>query len=119
MHSGDEIPMVAANASLKEAIVTMSSKRFGITGVADAGKLAGCLTDGDLRRILESGHADLDRSVCEFMHERPRTILPDHLASEAVRLMEEYKITALFVVDAKGSPAGIIHMHDLLKAGLA
>ncbi len=120
MHQGDELPLVELSTSLREAILTMSSRRFGITGVLDKDALAGCLTDGDLRRLMESGQVDLDAEVSTLMHRNPRTIEPDHLASEAVRLMEEFKVTVLFVVDNEGlPPVGIVHMHDLLKAGVA
>jgi arabinose-5-phosphate isomerase len=119
MHQGEELPMVGRQASLREAIMTMSSHRLGITGVQEDGHLAGCLTDGDLRRILESGHVDLDVPVAEVMHTKPRVIAGDRLASEAVRMMEEYKITVLFVVDKADKVIGAVHMHDLLHAGVA
>ncbi len=119
MHQGGELPMVGRHASLREAIVTISSRRLGITGIADEGRLIGCLTDGDLRRILQSGHVDLDAPVATVMHAAPRVIGTDRLASEAVRMMEEYKITVLFVVDGGGDVVGAVHMHDLLHAGVA
>ena len=120
MHSGSDMPLVKGDATLREAIVTMSSRRFGIAGVVEAGVLAGCLTDGDLRRLMESGHVDLDAQVSTLMHRNPVTIESDHLASEAVRVMEEHKVTVLFVVDdQKALPSGIIHMHDLLRVGVA
>jgi len=117
MHKGGALPMVSFDAPLKDAIMTMSSHRLGVTGVQQAGKLVGCLTDGDLRRILESGHFDLACQVAEVMHRRPLTIAAGHLASEAVHLMEEKKITTLFVVDDDGAVAGVVHLHDLLQAG--
>jgi arabinose-5-phosphate isomerase len=119
MHQGGELPMVGRHASLREAIMTMSSHRLGITGVQEDGYLAGCLTDGDLRRILESGHVDLDVPVSGVMHAQPHVIVGDRLASEAVRMMEEYKITVLFVVDKADKVIGAVHMHDLLHAGVA
>jgi arabinose-5-phosphate isomerase len=119
MHKGGELPMVDRHASLREAIMTMSSHRLGIAGVAEDGHLAGCLTDGDLRRILESGQVDLDVPVSGVMHAKPRVIGEDRLASEAVRMMEEYKITVLFVVDGADKVVGAVHMHDLLHAGVA
>jgi len=119
MHTGSDLPMVDASASLRQAIVSMSSHRLGITGVQENGKLIGCVTDGDLRRIMESGHVDLDVNVQEVMHRKPRTVEADHLASEAVLLMEEHKITVLFVLDGNGDVAGVVHMHDLLQAGVA
>jgi len=119
MHAGDELPLVNISASLREAIVSMSSHRLGITGIQEDGKLMGCLSDGDLRRVLESGTIDLDVKANTLMHRNPVTIEADHLASEAVRMMEEYKVTVLFVVDHGDIPVGIVHMHDLLKAGVA
>ena len=119
MHRGYTLPMVHIDTSLKDAIVTMSSHRLGITGVMENGRLAGCISDGDLRRILESGDLDLARPVGELMHRGPQTIAADHLASEAVRLMEEKKITALFITDENGEPVGVVHLHDLLRAGVA
>lgn len=117
MHKGSALPMVGFDAPLKDAIMTMSSHRLGVTGVQQEGKLVGCLTDGDLRRILESGHFDLACQVDGVMHRRPLTIAAGHLASEAVHLMEEKKITTLFVLDADGAVGGVVHLHDLLQAG--
>lgn len=120
MHSGSELPLVDGSATLRQAIVTMSSHRFGIAGLKEKGRLVGCLSDGDLRRLMESGSVDLDARVSGLMHRNPFTIESDHLASEAVRMMEEHKVTVLFVVDDQNVlPAGIVHMHDLLKAGVA
>ena len=119
MHKGDELPMVESSASLREAIVKMSVGRLGITGIAMQGELVGCLSDGDLRRILESGEVDLERSVETAMHADPRRIPEDSLASEAIRLMEETKITVLFVENIEGKVIGAVHMHDLLQAGVA
>jgi len=119
MHRGRELPLVDSTATLREAIITMSRCRLGITGVLVGGTLGGCLTDGDLRRILESGQAEMEAPVGKVMHPEPRTISEDHLASEAVRIMEENKITVLFVTDTNGGLVGAIHMHDLLQAGVA
>ena len=119
MHSERDLPMVSPDTGLKEAIVTMSSHRLGITGIFENGQLAGCLTDGDLRRILESGTVNLEQPVREYMHSNPHTIRADQLASEAVRMMEEHKITVLFVQDEDGRTVGAVHMHDLLHAGVA
>ncbi len=119
MHTGDKIPMVTADTSLTDAIYTMSSFRFGITGVGSDGKLEGCLTDGDLRRILQQGEWDMQQPVAKLMHTSPQTIEESHLASEAVRLMEEKKVTVLFVTNEAGVLQGIVHLHDLLQAGIA
>ncbi|MDQ6972792.1 MAG: KpsF/GutQ family sugar-phosphate isomerase [Mariprofundaceae bacterium] len=117
MHQGEGLPMVESDAPLKEAIMMMSSQRLGVTGVQLKGRLCGCLTDGDLRRILESGNLDLHRPVAEVMHSQPQTIRTGHLASEAVHMMEERKITTLFVIDDDDNVVGIVHLHDVLEAG--
>ncbi len=119
MHKGKALPMVSSDTPLKDAIVMMSSRRLGVTGVEQDGRLVGCLTDGDLRRILESGHFELGQPVSEVMHRHPRTIEASHLASEAVHLMEEKKITTLFVLGGDGCVSGVVHLHDLLQAGEA
>ncbi|WP_419897284.1 KpsF/GutQ family sugar-phosphate isomerase [Roseomonas sp. USHLN139] len=117
MHAGTSVPMVPQSASLAEAIVEMTGKRFGITAVVDAeGRLVGVVTDGDIRRAFE--HGFVDRPVAEVMSRRPRTIGPDLLALEALGLMNDLRITSLFVLE-EGRPAGILHMHDLLRAGVA
>ena len=119
MHTGDKVPMVSLDASLKDAIYTMSSYRFGITGIGKNDKLEGCLTDGDLRRILQQGQVDMDKPVADIMHTAPLTIEQTHLATEAVRLMEEKKITVLFVTNAQQGLVGVVHLHDLLQAGIS
>jgi arabinose-5-phosphate isomerase len=119
MHQDEQLPMVASNATLRDAIMVMSSHRLGITGITERAELVGCLSDGDLRRILQSGHMDLDVPVCELMQHNPRRIRANKLASEALRIMEEHKITVLFATDDQDQTIGIIHMHDILQAGIA
>lgn len=119
MHRGDQLPLVDVRTPLREAILTMSRCRLGITGITEAGRLVGCMTDGDLRRILEGGSPDMSTPVSRFLHGAPRCIAPDRLASEAVLRMEEHKITALFVEDDAGRVVGIVHLHDLLQQGIA
>lgn len=119
MHAGDELPMVDVSASLKEAIVEMSQHRLGVTGVAQDGKLIACITDGDLRRILQAGDVNLDAAVKTLAHPQPRTIKANHLASEALHMMETHKLTTLFVVADNDELQGIVHLHDLLQAGVA
>jgi len=119
MHTGNKIPLVKADASLTDAIYTMSSYRFGITGIGQEGQLEGCLTDGDLRRILQQGQVDMAMPVSDIMHTSPHSIEQTHLATEAVRLMEEKKITVLFVTDNEGVLVGVVHLHDLLQAGIS
>ena len=113
MHSGDALPLTREDASMHEAVVEMSAKRLGIVGVVDGnGYLVGAITDGDLRRHIEQG---LDHKAAEFMTRDPKTIGADALVDDAITLFEEYKITALFVVeeDGKGKkPVGVLHIHD-------
>jgi arabinose-5-phosphate isomerase len=119
MHQDEKLPMVAIDATLRDAIMVMSSYRLGITGIMEKSQLVGCLSDGDLRRILQSGHMDLDVPVCELMHRNPRRISSAKLASEALRIMETHKIMVLFATDDQDQTVGIIHMHDILQAGIA
>ena len=116
MHGPDELPLVGRGATLGEAIVEMTSRRFGVTGVVEEGRLVGVLTDGDLRRAFQRGLA-MDRPVLEAMTATPRTAAPEDLAADLLGLMNEKRITSLFVVEA-GKPVGILHLHDLLRAGI-
>jgi arabinose-5-phosphate isomerase len=118
MHTGDSVPLVSPDAPMSEAILVMSEKSFGCVGVSGAdGKLVGVITDGDLRRHMDDGL--LVRCVGEIMHRDPKTITAAHLAAEAIGLMNRNAITALFVVDDGMRPAGFLHMHDCLRAGVA
>ncbi|HTN12398.1 MAG TPA: KpsF/GutQ family sugar-phosphate isomerase [Acetobacteraceae bacterium] len=120
MHVGAALPLATPATPMPEALVLMTEKRFGCLGVVnDAGRLVGIMTDGDLRRAM--GPDLLTREVAAVMTPSPRTIGPEALAAEALHLMNarERPITALFVVDAAGCPAGILHIHDLLRAGVA
>ena len=109
MHSGDSLPLIRQNASIHDVIVEISVKRLGIVGVTDdEGRLAGVITDGDLRRNIERG---LDHRASEFMTRHPKTIGPDALVDDALTLFDENKITALFVVE-DGRPVGVLHIHD-------
>jgi arabinose-5-phosphate isomerase len=121
MHTGEAFPMVGEDTPMKEAIFEITSKRMGVTGVADAhGNLVGVITDGDLRRALEKYGDLLTRKASEVMTRNPKWIERDSLAARAVQRMEEYSITSLFVFTSQeeGKPVGIIHLHDLLKAGV-
>jgi arabinose-5-phosphate isomerase len=119
VHTGKDIPIVKTSVSLREAIYEMSRKRLGLTTVVDdAGVLVGIITDGDLRRIFERENGAINDQVSKVMTKPPKTIAIDAMAMEALRIMEEHKITALVTVDSKGAPSGIIHIHDILKAGL-
>jgi arabinose-5-phosphate isomerase len=117
MHPGNAVPLIRRGAPMSEAIVEMSAKGFGCVAVTEpSGKLAGVITDGDLRRHMR---ADLlQASVDAVMTALPKTVRPDQLASEALQLLNSSKITALIVVEAD-RPVGIVHFHDLLRAGVA
>lgn len=117
MHSGDSVPLTRESASMHDTIVEMSAKRLGVVGVTDdQGYLVGVITDGDLRRNMERG---LDHAAAEFMTREPKTIAADALVDDALTLFDEYKITALFVVEDDGSgkkPLGVLHIHDCPSA---
>jgi arabinose-5-phosphate isomerase len=117
MHAGKGVPLATIGTRMADAIVEMSAKGLGCVGIVDAaGKLAGIVTDGDLRRHMR---ADLlDAAVEDVMTRAPKTVRPDQLASEALEILNASKITALMVVDA-GRPVGVVHFHDLLRAGVA
>jgi arabinose-5-phosphate isomerase len=117
MHSGEAVPQIKRGAPMSEAIVEMSAKGLGCVAVIENnGKLAGIITDGDLRRHMRM---DLLRApVDDVMTKSPKTVRPDQLASEALQVLNSSKITALFVVE-RGLPVGVVHFHDLLRAGVA
>lgn len=121
MHIGKDIPLVGEKTPLKEALFEITSKKMGITGVCDGGgALVGVFTDGDLRRSLEQGLDVLHRPIGELMTRNPKRILRSQLAARALQKMEEHTITSLFVFNEEEGrvPVGILHMHDLLKAGV-
>jgi len=121
MHEGDELPMVYEETLMKGALLEITSKRLGVTGVMNKRhELVGVITDGDLRRALERYTDLLERTAGEVMTKNPKRIEADILAAQAVQRMEEHAITSLFVFDKVGekTPRGIIHLHDLLKAGV-
>jgi len=122
MHGPDEVPLAPPGLSMAEGLVAMTAKHFGCLGIAGPeGRLIGVITDGDLRRALRSGMGDglLARPVSEVMTTQPRTIRPEVLVAEALRIMNEGAITALFVVDEVRRPVGMLHIHDLLRLGVA
>ncbi len=121
MHTGPAIPKVLSTTPLKEALFEITSKKLGITGVVgEDGNLIGVFTDGDLRRSLELGFEVLVQPIGELMNPHPKRILRNNLAAKAVQKMEQYSITSLFVFESDDTvvPVGIIHLHDLLKAGV-
>ena len=125
MHAGAEMPLAPPDTRMDAALVAMTAKRFGCLGIVEDGRLVGIITDGDLRRALKPGDGTAPRidllaaPAAAVMTRAPRTIGPDALAAEALRMMEQRSITALFVVDGAGAPVGILHIHDLLRAGVA
>lgn len=114
-----DMPVAAPGLPMADALVAMTAGRFGCLGILDGGRLAGIVTDGDLRRALKAGGDLLARDAGSVMTRNPRSIGPDMLAAEALRLMNERGITAMFVVDEAARPVGILHIHDLLRAGVA
>lgn len=115
MHGADELPLVSAQSAMPDALLVMSEKRFGAVGVIDgAGRLAGLITDGDLRRHMDGL---LAHTAGEVMTHAPLTITPGALAAEALKLMNDRQITVLFVVEDQ-RPVGVLHVHDLLRAGV-
>jgi arabinose-5-phosphate isomerase len=121
MHVGKAFPMVSEKTLMKDAIFEITSKRLGVTAVCNTeGHLMGVITDGDLRRALEKFSDLFNREAFEVMTKNPKWIEKDALAAKAVQRMEEYSITSLFVFKKAEDkvPVGIIHLHDLLKAGV-
>jgi arabinose-5-phosphate isomerase len=122
MHAGDAIPLVSEGTLMREALFEITSKKLGMTGVADAsGSLVGVITDGDLRRALEKGVDIMNQSAGVMMSKTPKRIRSTELAARALQQMEQYSITSLFVFadDTTDTPVGVVHLHDLLKAGIA
>ncbi|NOZ09738.1 MAG: KpsF/GutQ family sugar-phosphate isomerase [Gammaproteobacteria bacterium] len=119
MHKGDAIPVVRAQDSLRDALLEMSSKGLGMTGVIDdQNRLCGIFTDGDLRRALNSTVDLYQSSISEVMTRNPKTTHPDRLAAEVVQMMRTDRINGLYVVDENNIIMGALNMHDLLKAGV-
>ena len=120
MHTGDSIPKISLGSALSGALLEMSRKTLGMTTVVDhAGVLAGIFTDGDLRRAIDRGIDIHKCPIDDIMTRNCRTIKPGTMAAEALRIMEDNKITVLVAVNEDGQPVGVIHTHDLLKAGVA
>jgi arabinose-5-phosphate isomerase len=118
MHREGEIPLISPVARMSDAILVMTAKSFGCVGVCEeGGRLVGVITDGDLRRHM--GDSLLGQTVAHVMHRNPKTITAAALAADALGLMNRFTITSLFVVDEGGRPAGFLHMHDCLRAGVA
>ncbi len=119
MHSGDRIPAVSADLTLRDALLEMTDKGLGMTAIVDAkNKVMGIYTDGDLRRTLDTGADVRSTAIRDVMHTNCKTISPDLLAAEALHLLEEYKITSLLVVDESNTLVGALNIHDLFREGL-
>jgi arabinose-5-phosphate isomerase len=115
MHAGDALPKVSTATPMREAIYEMSKKGLGITAVvADGDRLVGCISDGDLRRLLQEDDGTiLGHTAGECMKRHPRTIASGELAAAALKILEDHRITSLFVCDANGRLEGVVHLHDL------
>ncbi|PLX86930.1 MAG: D-arabinose 5-phosphate isomerase [Desulfuromonas sp.] len=120
MHVGPEMPLVSPETLLRDALFEITSKQLGMTGVADDGRLLGVFTDGDLRRVMEQNLETLQLPIGEVMSRSPKRILRRNLAAKALQVMESHSITSLFVFEDEDSdmPVGVIHLHDLLRAGV-
>lgn len=116
MHTGEALPLVAPETPMTEALLTMTAKGFGLAGLVEGGRLTGIITDGDLRRNMDGLMA---RSAGEVATRGPKVIRRGSLASEALHDMNSRKISALFVLDNEDRVAGLLHIHDCLRAGLA
>ena len=117
MHQGDAVPLVGESVAMSDALVIMTEKSLGCLGITGAdGRLVGVITDGDLRRHMGSGM--LEATTAEIMTRDPKVVAPDTLASAALEVINTSNITALFVAE-DGKPVGIVHIHDLLRAGVA
>jgi arabinose-5-phosphate isomerase len=119
MHTGKEVPKVAADTLLADGLIEMTAKGLGITAIVDAsGNLEGVYTDGDLRRTLDNPVNVHATTMREVMTKNPKTVNPKLLAAEAVRLLEQHQITSLIVVDDDSSVVGALNVHDLFRAGV-
>ena len=115
MHTGDQVPVVSADTPMADVVHEMSSKRLGMTCVADAGRLTGIVTDGDLRRHMSANRDLLTLTAAHVMTKNPATIARECLAVEALRIMEERRITSLVVTGDGGRIEGVVHLHDLWR----
>ena len=119
MHAGDALPIVTLETSLSDAINEMSAKTFGITAIVDEnGVMCGVFSDGDIRRAIGKLINPNATTMHQIMTAKGKTITQNQLAAEALELMEKHKITSLFILDSNRKPVGIIHLHDLLRAGI-
>jgi len=120
MHTGDDIPKVSYDVPVREAIFEITSKKLGFTTVVDArDHLVGVITDGDLRRLMERETEPLTQTATKVMTRNPKIISKESLAAKALQIMETHSITSLVVGEGPGRIEGVIHLHDILKAGVA
>ena len=120
MHTGDDIPEILDGAPIREALLEMTSKKLGFTMVVDShGCLNGIITDGDIRRLLENESDPLSMTAAQVMSRNPKVVNSDALAAKALQIMEKHAITSLVVTGDDGGVEGVIHLHDILKAGVA
>lgn len=118
LYSNNESPQVSPDANVRQVILEITSKRLGMTAVVNENKLVGIITDGDLRRMLEKEEHTKHLKASDIMSTNPKSIHPDQLAVEALKLMTEYSITQLLVA-SEGKYLGVVHLHDLIREGLA
>ena len=119
MHRDQEVPRVTPETPLKNALLEMTAKGFGITTIINnKGELVGVFTDGDLRRVIDSKIDLSSASINDVMSTTPKTINQDILAAEALNIMEQSSITAVIIEDQRKRPVGVVHMHDILRAGV-
>ena len=119
MHTGDRVPVVGGEVNLSDGLVEMTQKGLGMTAIVDSGgRLLGIFTDGDLRRALDTGKDVHKTDMNSVMHRDCITARPDMMAAEAVRILEENKITALLIVDDNEVLVGALNIHDLFRAGV-
>lgn len=119
MHTNNSIPIVKPDCLLDQALIEITQKSLGMTAVvSDNGELIGIFTDGDLRRTIDKGYDIHNTLIRDVMTEKSVTAPPKLLAAEALKMMQEYKITSLIVTDESRIPLGVVHMHDLLRAGV-
>jgi arabinose-5-phosphate isomerase len=116
MHTGTALPIVSQETPMGETLIEMTAKGFGVAAVVEEGRLLAVITDGDLRRNLSDLMA---RTAGQVATRDPRSILPEALLSEALGVMNTHKISALFAVDESGQLRGLVHIHDILRAGVA
>ncbi|MDK2970280.1 MAG: arabinose-5-phosphate isomerase [Candidatus Sumerlaeota bacterium] len=119
MHAGDDNPVVEETTPLRDAITVITSKKLAATSVVDGtGMLVGFFSDGDLRRYLQHGSPDMDTPISQLMTRSPKVAAPDMMAVKALEILRAYKIIELPVVDADHKPIGMIHLHDIARAGI-